>query len=194
VLFRSVAVFDIYGSSGSPREYRRRLTRNGAPASFGDFAGYESCDLYLCFSDCSTDLTVNDLCFYYWPLEDPGVQDTMQVRVNCWQSAMQGVHAAMGWSEETFPGIQQYEEFVDKWLVDGMSTVQAFLSNETDEDNCYSTHAQAVAVPYGPPGGNTYHYLFETWADAGDGLAPSGSCMIAWCIPFFEYGYYWVEQ
>lgn len=194
----TVTTVDIYGSSGSPQEYRVRLQRSSADAQLDDFPGLDAYDLYLYFANCTEDLTVHDLWFYYYPLDDDGVQDTMQVRVDCYGQIMQGIHAIMGYSNVvTASGTQDnFDDFMDNWVENEMSTATAFLSQPmqtigvTGNQICYT--APAIAVPVGP-GGNTYKYLFETWESCTDDAAPTGSCFIAWCIPHFSDGYYWTE-
>jgi len=194
----TIATINVYGSMGAPREYRVRLQRNGQPAYLGDFPGLDAYDLYLYFSNCQADLAVTDLAFFYYPLDDAGVQDTMRVRVNCYASTLQGVHALMGYSNVASITLTKtrFAPFMTKWIQQSMSTATAFLSQEQQDVGFaegISRTAPAIALPYGPTG-DPYRYLWETWQSATDDPAPGGACMIVWCMPYFDQGYYWVEQ
>jgi hypothetical protein len=44
-----------------------------------------------------------------------------------------------------------------------------------------------MAVAAGPAG-DEFHYINETWSSTSGAAAPSGSCYVIWCIPFFDGG------
>ncbi len=199
----AIATFDIYGSSGFSKEYRHVLAdARGYKLPFGSFDGYNSCDLYLDFTNCTGGFTVDNLCFYYYPMEDDNVGVHMRALVDCHRSTMQGVHAIMGYSKPMVPACSNYSHFFERWLGvvgdpetgEAMSTALAYLSLGTwDLQGARARPVtRAVAVPHGPPG-DKYYYAFETWADATDDPAPTGSCMILWVMPYFDQGNYWVN-
>jgi hypothetical protein len=166
----------------------------------GSYDGYNSCDLYLEFTDCTGPFTIDNLGFCYYPLEDDGVTSKMQTLADCHSTTMQGVHAVMGWAMPSYASDYRFDEFFQKWIVpdgqtgEAMSTVLAYLSLGTEVRASASMSDQvrtrAVAVPYGPSG-DKYHYLYETWDEASSTAdAPTGKCMIAWAIPYFDNGGY----
>ncbi len=196
----TIASVSVNGSRGAQYQYEVDLS-----GGIGQYDGWDARDLYLCFSGCTAPITIHNVLLYYYPLHDDRVRQTMKERVSCYGSMMQGVHAVMGFTAplDYYGSDVHSANFMKNWLSDGMSTATAFLSIPADRPHYYKppdsppfmkVMSQAIAVPPGPPGENRYYYLYERWEDAGDELAPTtGSCMIAWCVPYFDQGYYWVE-
>jgi len=195
---KPLAVFDIKGSSGAETEYRCVLSD-----TLKNYMSYSCCgwhyDLYLLFSDCSSDLTIHDLCIYYDPLEESGMAARMDSFPATYDGVFGGVHAIMGWSKETYAvhDNKMFSEFFSRWWEDTTYyTSTAFLSMQEERSlpsGYYVPPAIAVAVG---PSGNRYKYLFEKWHRAEDAAAPKDSAMIAWCIPYFDNpaeGVFWVE-
>jgi len=205
-----ICTFEIKGSSGQVAEYSYVINESGPTAYLGEYVphvnpdAFWGCDLYLLFSNCSSDLTICDLWFFYDPLEEPGTLARMDSMPKSVGKMFGGVHAIMGWSNETYASYNRdrFGAFLSNWWQDTTHhTSTSFLSIGQDRNWDWALGdwrpfvAPAIAVAVGPSN-DRYKYLFEKWHRLDDTRAPRDSAMIAWCIPYFDdpdYGYYWVE-
>lgn len=193
-----VGSFEVHGSMGYAQDYALQLS--DCLEDHGLTASVYRASLKLKFVNCTADMTVNGVYFYYDPMIVPGITNEMQERVNCMGSAFQGCHAIMGYSAPTYASYAEnaFSPFLDRWVDDGYDIRRSFFSSAGTKWDHYKSivTAPAIAVAVGPSG-DRYRYLNQTWAGAEDWLAPTGQCMISWCVPYFHNlinGYYWVEE
>jgi hypothetical protein len=196
-----IAVVRVFGSGGEVTEYGGQIKRNGTPAYLGSFQT-NSLDMYLLFDSCTGNLTVHDVWFYNNPVLDETVCNRMDTLVDTYGPVFDGVHAIMGWSAPSSAQFNRdcFEPFLTSWTMDTTYyTSAAFLSLGTTLKvigALTGNSAPAIAVAIGPSG-DRYRYLFEKWYRANIDEAAGDSCMIAWCVPWFDDpddGAYWVEE